>query len=76
MQNEKKSCGCKRRKWLIPLIAVVVLLAAGLAVLLLGDFGGETVYWNVDRMRYSREDREPDASGIYWIRTVSSEGVV
>lgn len=70
MSEEKKSCGCKRRKWLIPLIAVAVLLVAGAAVYLLGGFGGQKLYWNVDRMEYSREDREPDANGIYWVQMV------
>ena len=76
MEDEKKNCGCKRRKWLIPLIAVAVLLAAGLAVVLLGNFGGEKLYWNVDRMQYSREDREPDADGIYRVRMVCNGEVV
>lgn len=44
MSEEKKSCGCKRRKWLIPLIAVAVLLVAGVAVYLLGGFGGQKLY--------------------------------
>ena len=70
MSEEKKSCGCKRRKWLIPLIAVAVLLVAGAAVYLLGGFGGEKLYWNVDRMEYTREDRKPDANGIYWVQMV------
>lgn len=70
MSEEKKNCGCKRRKWLIPLIAVIVLLAAVTAVYLLGGFGGEKLYWNVDRMEYSREDRQPDANGVYWVQMV------
>lgn len=70
MSEEKKNCGCKRRKWLIPLIAVAVLLVAGVAVYLLGGFGGEKLYWNVDRMEYSREDRTPDANGVYWVQMV------
>lgn len=75
MSEEKKSCGCKRRKWLIPLIAAAVLLAAGLAVVLLGGFGAKKLYWNVDRLQYSREDREPDANGIYWVQ-VAQDGQV
>lgn len=76
MENEKKNCGCKRRKWLIPVIAVVVLLAAGLAVYLLGGFGQEKLYWNVDRMHYSSEDREPDSNGVYKIRVVCNGEVL
>ena len=77
MSEEKKNCNCKRRKWLIPVIAVaVVLLAAAAAFVLLGGIGEEPVYWNVDRMEYSREDREPDANGVYWIRMVRDGEVV
>lgn len=72
----KKECNCKRRKWLIPVIALAVLVAGALAVVLLGDFGSEPLYWNVDRMQYSREDRKPDESGVYQIRMVRDGEVV
>lgn len=74
MENEKKDCGCRRRKWLIPAVAAVVALVAAL-VLVLAGMGGEKLYWNIDRMQYSRDDRQPDRNGIYWIR-VACDGEV
>ena len=76
MENEKKTCACKRRKWLIPVIALVVALAAAAVALFL--FGAKEVklYWNVDRMQYAREDREPDRAGIYHIRMVCNGEVL
>lgn len=70
MSEEKKSCPCKRRRWLIPVIAVVLLLAAALTVFLLSGINREKLYWNVDRIQFSRDEREPDASGTYWVRMV------
>jgi len=68
MENEKK-CNCGRRKWLIPVIAAVLALAAA-AVLMLTLGGGRqaSLYWNVDRMEYSNREREIDAYGNYRIR--------
>lgn len=76
MSEEKKTCGCKRAKWLIPVIAVVVVLAGALAAVFLMGGKSDPLYWNVDRMQYSREDRSPDSNGVYKIRMVKDGEVV
>lgn len=67
MEQEKK-CNCSRRKWLIPVIAVVLALAVALVLMLTLGGEKEAVYWNVDRMEYANQDREIDAYGNYRIR--------
>lgn len=72
MENEKKSCGCKRR-WLIPVIAVaaVAVVAAVAAVFLLTNrqpAAQDGVYWNVDRLQYALDDRKAERDGTYRMR--------
>lgn len=68
MDKEKKTCGCKRRRWLIPVIAIAVAAVAALVILLMTGSSKDDLYWNVDRLQYSTENRKPDANGIYWVR--------
>lgn len=68
MEKENK-CNCGRRKWLIPVIAVVAALAVALVLALTLGGGNKTaLYWNVDRMEYTNQDREIDAYGNYRMR--------
>ena len=68
MNEEKKPCKCKRLRWLIPVIAIVVVAAIAATFLLLRKSGKDELYWNIDRMQYSNESRLPDANGLYRIR--------
>ena len=68
MNEEKKTCKCKRLRWLIPVIAIVVVAAIAATFLLLRKSGKDELYWNIDRMQYSNESRLPDANGLYRIR--------
>ena len=73
MENEKKNCGCQRRRWLIPVIAVaaVVIAAAVAAVFLLLNKPAaqeDIIYWNIDRLQYALDDRKPEADGTYRMR--------
>lgn len=68
MSEEKKTCKCKRMRWLIPVIAVVVVAAIAATFLLLRKTSEDQLYWNIDRIQYSKESRSPDANGVYRIR--------